>query len=35
MQLEVLMNLLEKVTRKMRMVKIAEKPKKEVDPVPV
>lgn len=35
MQMELLMNLMKKVTRKMRMVKIAEKPKKEVDPVPV
>ncbi len=34
MQIEVLMNLLEKVTRRMRMVKIAEKPKIEKDPVP-
>ncbi len=35
MQIEVLMNLLEKVTRRLRMQKIAEKPKEEVDPVPV
>ena len=35
MQTEVLMNLIEKVTRRMRMIKIAEKPKKPVDPVPL
>jgi hypothetical protein len=35
MQIEVLMNLLEKVTRRMRMIKIAEKPKEEKDSVPV
>lgn len=34
MQFEVLMNLLEKVTRKLRMTKIAEKKPKEIDPVP-
>lgn len=35
MQIEVLMNLLEKVTRRLRMLKIADKPKEEIDPVPV
>lgn len=35
MQIEVLMNLLEKITRRMSMAKIAEKPKKTVDPVPI
>ncbi|APJ02703.1 PilZ domain-containing protein [Silvanigrella aquatica] len=35
MQIEVLMNLLEKVSRRLRMARIAEKPIIEKDPVPV